>query len=121
MKGHYTFFLLSWLIDIFYFRSTGLRYRFICIIETQLFKSREYLLTDKLWGNKCFSFFIIIIFFIYISNVIPFPSFFSENPISPSPLPPAPQPTHFRFLALAFPYIGEPSQDQGPLLPLMTY
>jgi hypothetical protein len=42
----------------------------------------------------------------------------------PSPLPlltPAHQPTHSRFLALAFPWGLEPSQDEGPLLPLMTY
>jgi hypothetical protein len=36
--------------------------------------------------------------FIYISNVIPFPSFPSENPLSPPPSP--------CFLALAFPYTG---------------
>jgi hypothetical protein len=70
-------------------------------------------------------FFIIIflldIFFIYISNVIPFPNFLSKNPLS-SPLFPC-SPTH----PLLLPGIGiplywgiEPSQDQGPLLPLMT-
>jgi hypothetical protein len=33
-------------------------------------------------------FFLLDIFFIYISNVIPFPGFLSENPLSPpSPLP----------------------------------
>jgi hypothetical protein len=37
--------------------------------------------------------FFLDIFFIYISNAIPFPSFSSENPLSP-PLPSAPQPTH---------------------------
>jgi hypothetical protein len=47
--------------------------------------------------------FLLDIFFIYISNVIPFPSFSSENPLSLPPLP-APQPTHSGFLALAFPY-----------------
>jgi len=51
--------------------------------------------------------------FIYISNVITFPGFpsgnppFSSHPSTPSRLP-----------ALAFPTL-EPSQDQGPLLPLM--
>jgi hypothetical protein len=35
--------------------------------------------------------FLLDIFFIYISNVIPFPSYPSKNPLSP---PPAPQPTH---------------------------
>jgi hypothetical protein len=37
--------------------------------------------------------FLLDIFFIYISNVIPFPGFPSKNPLSPPP-PPAPQPTH---------------------------
>jgi hypothetical protein len=49
--------------------------------------------------------FLLDIFFIYISNAIPFPSFLSENPLYP-PSPPAPQPTHSHFLALAFPYTG---------------
>jgi hypothetical protein len=53
-------------------------------------------------------FFLLDMFFIYISNVIHFPGFPSENPLTlyPLPLPPAHQPTHFRFLALAFPYTG---------------
>jgi hypothetical protein len=50
-----------------------------------------------------FSFFLLDIFFIYVSNVIPFPSFPSENSLSP---PPSSQPTHSCFLALAFPYTG---------------
>jgi hypothetical protein len=48
--------------------------------------------------------FLLGIFFIYISNVIPFPG------------------SHFFLPALEFPYTGasiQPSQDQGPLLPLM--
>jgi hypothetical protein len=44
---------------------------------------------------------VLDIFFIYISNGIPFPTFTSENPLSP---PPAHQPTHYIFLALAVPY-----------------
>jgi hypothetical protein len=53
-----------------------------------------------------FSFlFLIDIFFIYISNVVPFPSFPSENTLSPSPSPCLP--THpLPFLVLAFPYTG---------------
>jgi hypothetical protein len=47
--------------------------------------------------------FLLDIVFIYISNVIPFPGFPSENLISP---PCAHQPTHSHFLALAFPYSG---------------
>jgi hypothetical protein len=45
--------------------------------------------------------FLLDIFFIYISNVIPFPSFPSQNPF-PLPLLPNPLP----FLVLAFPYTG---------------
>ena len=37
--------------------------------------------------------FLLGIFFIYISNVTPFPSFPSENPLFPPPFP-APQSTH---------------------------
>jgi hypothetical protein len=50
-----------------------------------------------------FELFLVDIFFIYISNVIPFPGFPSENPypISPSSVP---QPTHSCFPVLAFPY-----------------
>jgi hypothetical protein len=56
----------------------------------------------------CFVFVLFLFFiryFLYISNVIPFPSFPSENPLS-SPAPPAHQSTHSHFLALAFPYTG---------------
>ena len=67
-----------------------------------------------------FIFFFLDIFFIYISNVIPFPSFPSENPLSPFPSPYSP--TH----PLPLPGPGIPlhrgielSQDQGSLLPLM--
>jgi hypothetical protein len=52
-----------------------------------------------------FNFFLLDIFFIYISNVIPFPGFPSDNLLSPPP-PPAQQPTHSCFLALVFPYTG---------------
>jgi hypothetical protein len=45
------------------------------------------------------------IFFIYVSNVIPFPILPSEKPYLLPP-PPAPQLTHSCFLALAFPYTG---------------
>jgi hypothetical protein len=40
-----------------------------------------------------FILFLLDIFFIYISNVIPFPSFPSENPLFP-PLAPQPTPAH---------------------------
>jgi hypothetical protein len=48
---------------------------------------------------------LLDIFFIYISNVISFPIFLSENSLSPPP-PAALQPTNSCFLALAFPYTG---------------
>ena len=47
--------------------------------------------------------FLLDIFFIYISNVSPFPSFPLKIPYHLPP-PPAQQPTHFCFLALGFPY-----------------
>jgi hypothetical protein len=50
-----------------------------------------------------FLFILLGIFFIYISNVIPFPSFPSDKTLFP-PSPPAHQPTHSWLLALAFPY-----------------
>jgi hypothetical protein len=50
-------------------------------------------------------FFLLVIFFIYISNVIPFPGFPSENPLSPPPSPCSP--THPLLLL-------------GPLYSLMT-
>jgi hypothetical protein len=54
-----------------------------------------------------FVYFLLDIFFIYISNVIPFPGFPSKNHFPyPFPLTPAHQPTHSCFLALAFPYTG---------------
>jgi hypothetical protein len=44
---------------------------------------------------------LLDIFFIYISNVIPFPSFPSQNP-----LPPPPTCSPLPFLILSFPYTG---------------
>jgi hypothetical protein len=52
-----------------------------------------------------YTLFFLDIFFIDISNVIPFPSFPSKNPLS-SPLSPC-SPTHpLPFLVLAFSYTG---------------
>jgi hypothetical protein len=63
------------------------------------------------YGSHAFSlvlflfFFSLDIFFIYISNVIPFPSFPFENPLSPPPFPYSP--SHpFPFPVLAFSYPG---------------
>jgi hypothetical protein len=77
------------------------------------------LVVGKLWVFKtlCLSYlfiyiyiylfiylFILAIFFIYISNVIPFPGFPSRTSLYPSSPPiPAHQHTHSCFLALAFP------------------
>jgi hypothetical protein len=49
--------------------------------------------------------FLLDIFSLYISNVISFPGFPSENLLSPS-LSPVHQPTHSYFLTLAFFYNG---------------
>ena len=65
--------------------------------------SQEFKLT---YGNYSVRYYIYIFFFIYFSNVIPFPGFPSENPVSPRP---AHQPTDSHFLALAFPYTGASS------------
>jgi hypothetical protein len=58
------------------------------------------------WNTHLFLAFVFIrYFFIYISNVVPFPSFPSENPLSPPPSPCSP--IHpLLLLALAFPYTG---------------
>jgi hypothetical protein len=71
-------------------------------------------------------FFLMVILFIYNSNVIPLPGFPSDPPLIPLTSPclheGAPPPTH----PLLPPHPGislhlviKPSQDQGPLLPLM--
>jgi hypothetical protein len=68
-----------------------------------------------------FFLFILDIFFIYISNVIPFPGFPSKNPLSHSSSPSSP--THPLLLpgpGIPLHWGIEPSQDQGPLLPLMS-
>jgi hypothetical protein len=54
----------------------------------------------------CFLYlFLLDILFIYISNIIPFPSFPSENPIS-TPPPPAPQLTHTHSQSWHYPILG---------------
>ena len=64
--------------------------------------------------------FLLDIFFIYISNVIPFPGVPSENPLSPPvPLLPNP-PTPIPGTGSPLHWGIEPLQDLGPLLPLMT-
>ena len=81
----------------------------------------EYCSCTDFFFKRCI-YFLLDIFFIYISNVIPFTSFPSKIPLSP----PASlcSPTHtLPFLVLAFPYTTayiQPSQDQGSLFPLMT-
>jgi hypothetical protein len=65
---------------------------------------------------------LLDIFFIYISSFIHFPSSLSEKSSIPPPhSPPLPNPTT-PIPGPGIPlYWGiEPSQDQGPLLPLMT-
>jgi hypothetical protein len=68
-----------------------------------------------------FCFVFLDIFFIYISNVIPFPSFPSENPLSSQPSPCFPtHPVPLPGSGIPLYWVIEPSQNQGPLLPLMT-
>jgi hypothetical protein len=70
----------------------------------------------------CINFLLLDIFFIYISNIIPFPSFPSENPLSPPPASQLTNPPTPAFWPWHSPILGHrTSQDQEPLLPLMTY
>ena len=93
--------------------------------DTQYSSSQS--LKQNLKRENCSSLFLLDIFFIYVSNVIPFPGFTSRNSLSP-PTPPASlrvlphPPTH--SLPLPCPGIFlrwgiEPSEDQEPLPPLM--
>jgi hypothetical protein len=88
--------------------------------DTCIFKVKE--IHNAIWHVPFFiCLFLLDVFFIYISDVIPFSSFPSENRLSPphspcSPTHPLPLPGHGITL-----YWGiEPSQEQGPLLPLKT-
>jgi hypothetical protein len=55
---------------------------------------------------------LLDIFFTYISNVIPFPGFPSKNTLSHPPTP---------YPGIPLYWGTEPSQDQRPLLPLMSH
>jgi hypothetical protein len=64
----------------------------------------------------------LVIFFIYISNVIPFPGFPSENPLS-HPFSPC-SPIHQHPLpcpGISLHWGIEPSENKGPFLLLMSY
>jgi hypothetical protein len=56
--------------------------------------------------------FLLDIFFIYNSNVIPFPGFPSKNPLSPSPLLPNP-PTPIPGPGIPLYWVIEPSQENN--------
>jgi hypothetical protein len=91
------------------------------VFEFYLLIGKGEMKTDIFIFNFYYFPFLLDILFIYISNVISIPGFPSENPLSPPPCPCSP--TH----PLLLPGAGirlywdiEPSQDQGPLLPLMT-
>ena len=68
------------------------------------------------YSSKNFFFFLLDIFFIYISNAIP------KVPYSHPHPHPAPLPTHSHFLALAFPCTGayKVCKTKGPLFPVMA-
>jgi hypothetical protein len=68
-------------------------------------------------------FFFLDIFFIYISNDIPFPGFPSKNrlPLHPPPLPcSSTHPLRIPGPGMPLDWGIEPSQDQGPRLSLMS-
>ena len=65
--------------------------------------------------------FFLDIFFIYISNAIPFPSFSSENPLSSPPSPcSSTNPLLIPGTSIPLYWGTETSQDKGPFLPLKT-
>jgi hypothetical protein len=85
-------------------------------------KMREENRYDILYMHEIlFFYFLLDIYFIYISNVVPFPSFPSEKSLFPPTFPcSSTHPLHFPGSGIPL-YRGiEPSQDLGPLLPLMT-
>jgi hypothetical protein len=58
---------------------------------------------------------LLDIFFIYITNVIPFPGFPSKNPLSHPPSPCLPtHPFPLPCPGIPLHWVIEPSQDQGP-------
>jgi hypothetical protein len=80
-----------------------------------------FFLFELLYIDRNFRRFLFDIFFIYISNVIPFPGFTSENPLSPPPSPCSPTyPLPLPVPGIPLYWGIEPLQDQGPLLPLKT-
>ena len=87
-------------------------------------RSKNVILTlysTKICIFKFVPLFLKIIFFIYISNDIPFPSFASENPLSPLPISWSPiHPLPLPGPGIPLHWGIEPSQDQVPPLPLMT-
>jgi hypothetical protein len=86
---------------------------FDCIVKQHIF---FILFCTDGYSGDC-TFFLKDIFSIYISNVIPFPDFPSSHfPFPCSPTHPLPLPCPGIYLHWGI----QPSQDQGPLLPLMT-
>jgi hypothetical protein len=91
---------------------------FACMIKENI---RELLITElSLQPNKSFLKKKIDIFFIYISNVMPFPGFPSKISVPPNPYPSPCTPTHSILLpgpGIPLHWGIVPSQNQGPLLP----
>jgi hypothetical protein len=67
--------------------------------------SKDFSVRNEIIMHFVFSSFLLDIFFIYISNVIPFSGFPAEN-LYPIHSPPDHPSTHSCFPVLAFPYTG---------------
>jgi hypothetical protein len=109
-----------WLIQFYYTQTHIHTHMHVCAHTIQ--SNTQYAM-----GYQTFFFFqlfLLDILFIYISNVIPFPGFPSRKPVSHLPSPWFYEGTH----PTAYPlptscplhWDMECSQDQGPLLPLMS-
>jgi hypothetical protein len=76
---------------------------YFCSNSTSICKLSTFLSHSKIF-SLFLEFFLLDIFFIYISNVIPFPSFPSKNTFSPLPL--LPKPTHSHSWSWHSPILG---------------
>ena len=88
------------------------KFSFFCLEKVSTGSSFSSYTSDETHGTTTIKLYLNFFdYFIYILNVIPLAGFLSENPTS-HPLQP-----HCPVIPLQWSI--EPSQDQGPLLPLM--